>query len=281
MRKSLSLLLLAGMGVVVYITLGFNGHVNLVEAGSVSKRTSSQAAESSILDATLRITMLYEGTGTDGIDSYFASNGLGTMVHLSGKQLVVTHNHWEAMDSSNGPAIVQFHTVENILLTEMSGDEFLKLIIYRDSGTIVFKTIKGQDQRFSVNLQAVTSIQSGDVVFLLHQDLKGRDGVVVFPARVISIEEKAGVERYGLQSIDGQSIHCGDSGGGIWKDGQYIGNMWTTVEVIKPGKWPWSESTIAYSDKSFGASITADIEEIVDLNLMDGEMPTSRDDGPG
>lgn len=247
-----------------------------IGSGNVENLTHLYAVQDShhseILDATVRITM-YTQKENPASQKYNASHGLGTMIEMGEKQLIVTHNHWGALKEGDAPDFVEIRSAENRLLMEMSGDDFLKLILYRDSGTMVLRLSQQRLDLTGFSFEASSAAAVGDIVYLLHQDLDRQQGIDLFPARVLSVTVERGVARYALQSLDGQAIHRGDSGGGIWKDGRYVGNMWQTVEVTQSGRWPWSKATVSYSDKSFGASATAEIESIVSLNLIEGEMP--------
>ncbi|WP_420643888.1 hypothetical protein [Candidatus Leptofilum sp.] len=95
---------------------------------------------------TVRITLIAPLTDDQGnpqtvqidgqvANQYVAGEGLGTLSRLGSDLVVITHDHWTLLTLNL--AKVQFHTVANELLLEISGDAFRELIMYRDGGTMV------------------------------------------------------------------------------------------------------------------------------------------------
>ena len=55
------------------------------------------------------------------------------------------------------------------------------------------------------------------------------DRIAVSEVSIVAQAEKQGRPVVRLQSVDGQVVVGGDSGGGVWVDGRFVAAMWTTV----------------------------------------------------
>jgi hypothetical protein len=156
------------------------------------------------------------------------TQGLGTLVSHNGNHLIVTHDHWSMMDGEL--ELVQFHNAQQELLAEMDGEEFRSLIQYRDGGTTVLsEPVNMVDSVDAVNWNDVQTLEQGSVVQVIHRRRDGQGGIAAVEATVETILLESGVPALSLRSLNGHVIVPGDSGGGIWLDGQLIGNLWMTM----------------------------------------------------
>ena len=94
-------------------------------------------------------------------------------------------------------------------------------------------------------MQAPTALAafSGQAVAANSQDLQagaqvqvvrhipGTNQVTVVAAEMTAVTSRLGVPAYQLQQLDGAPVFEGDSGGGIWLNGQLVGNMWRNVAI--------------------------------------------------
>ena len=221
---------------------------------AVDRRTREQ-----ILGATVFISMFVPLTDAQGNPQYVrvdgqraiqltVGEGLGTMVRHGEEVVIVTHDHWplpasERLDGSTGsptPELVEgrrtlrrveFRNVDHELLLEMSGEQFLQLIRYRDGGTMVLSAPDVLAGRLSaVPLGGSDSAGKNDMVTLAHrQSHSGQIGVAKM--RVQKEITYKGQPVYRLTSLNGEVVIEGNSGGGVLFDGQLIGNMWGTIMV--------------------------------------------------
>ncbi|MCP4362486.1 MAG: hypothetical protein GY796_31155 [Chloroflexi bacterium] len=198
-----------------------------------------EAAPQHILAATVQIKLkapLYDEAGNRLIgesngewrELNDVANGLGTLVLVDGELLIVTHDHWGEMLLK--AEWVEFKDANGKLLAEISGLFFRNLLRYRDRGTLL---LAAPQELASYAGQAVVmehglSPTASNEVFLTRH-LPGSARVEIVTARVTAVSHETGIPAYELQSVDGQSVVKGDSGGGIWYQGQLVGNMWWTV----------------------------------------------------
>jgi len=201
--------------------------------------------EEEILNSTLRIIMFFpimdmeENNQVDASESqtsapqigrYIAGNGLGTVVDHAGHSLIITHDHWQHPMSEL--ALVEFRDVENGLLLELDGQLFCQLIRHQDGGTMIIETpleLKQTNTDISLDLPGNgRALSVGDVVQLTHQVSGDGSEIAILEARVESIIIEQGIPAYNLRTLDGHPIIHGDSGGGMWLNGQLVGNLWST-----------------------------------------------------
>jgi hypothetical protein len=185
-------------------------------------------------------------------DSYIMAEGLGTLVNQAGDLLIITHDHWSVLDGQLGT--VQIRDGRGQLLVELELLRFKKLIQYRDGGTMILTAPKGiaaGKQSDQTDIPAYSpekpELTAGDVVSLAYRERNGQVGVFVMQAIVESIGEKHGKPVMRLRSSDGMPTIGGDSGGGVWLQGEVVANMWTTVmmEDIQTGERRPTHTSIA------------------------------------
>jgi len=175
-----------------------------------------------ILDATVQITMVVSFTD----DYEVRAKGLGSLVSQDGETFLVTHNHWgEILQDATR---IDIFDADHHLLKNMSGSEFMSLIRYQDAGTLVLEA--PEDIAFHPAAKG-SPIKAGDVVLVAFRQTAGGSKVSILEAVVDIVFTFQGLPAYKLLSRDGQPIRGGDSGGGVWHEGQLVGNMWATVEV--------------------------------------------------
>lgn len=154
------------------------------------------------------------------------TDGLGTLVVEGQSLLLVTHDHWSHLDETLGT--VTFRAADGTWLADMQLRDFKERIRSRDGGIMVLDAPNGL--KTTVPVEATdphsNALQAGDRGFLAQRE-GGR--VTVTEATVIARAEKEGRPIVRLQSVDGQAVVGGDSGGGLWVNGRLAATMWTTV----------------------------------------------------
>ena len=219
------------------------GGVMKVTTGSkpalASPITIDKTIEQHILDSTLRITLYAPLTDAQGNPQYVLENGqqvmqltvnegLGTLTRQGGDPFIVTHDHWLLL--TPGLRRVQFHNVAKELLLDLSGEQFLQLIRYRDGGTMVLAAPQELAAgRASISLGDSRSAGKNDTLYLAHRSEGGEINVA---AMVVQREETyKGQPVFRLTSLNGEVVLEGNSGGGVLAGGLLVGNMWGTVLV--------------------------------------------------
>lgn len=76
------------------------------------------------------------------------------------------------------------------------------------------------------HLGSSDQVRIGDKVLLVHQANGETSRVVVLEAVVEGSTTYKELPAFKLHTLDGQPIVSGDSGGGVWLNGQLVGNMW-------------------------------------------------------
>lgn len=192
--------------------------------------------EKSILNATIQIRMFRR---VDANGKFIMAQGLGTLVQNNHEIQIVTHNHWGEMLQK--AEFVRFQDANDHMLLETSGFEFWKLIITQDAGTLLLKAppglvAAGKDLNFA-RLGSSRLVNSGDKVLLVHQENGDTGKVIIMQGVVDGSDIYQQLPVFKLHTLDGQSIICGDSGGGVWLEGKLVGNMWgrETVQQSQGG----------------------------------------------
>lgn len=154
------------------------------------------------------------------------ADGLGTLVVNEDNLLLVTHDHWSHFEDALGT--VTFRAADGSWLADMDLHDFKGHIRSRDGGMMVLTApaiLKSAVPVEAAALQAST-LQTGDRGFVAQ---RAGNRIVVSEASVIAQAEKQGRPVVRLQSLDGQAVVGGDSGGGVWVHGCFAAAMWTTV----------------------------------------------------
>jgi hypothetical protein len=171
--------------------------------------------------------------------------GLGTLTRMGGEKVILTHNHWDYLKDVDRALIVNS---DNQLLLELTGREFTDLIRYRDRGTLVLKAPGGL-QAIPANLGKGQRLQSGDIIEVVQRNSDDRYQVEVVSAEIISIDDYHNLPVIRFRLLDGKAIRPGDSGGGVWYQGELVGNTW--------GMYVEAEGMFWLKDKMIQTSIAA------------------------
>ena len=212
--------------------LNFNTVVTAAPANRAQIEASSEAR---ILEATVQIHLLVPIDGGKVI-----AEGLGTLVRQAGGTRIVTHNHWGTFTRDAQTA--EFYNASGDLLVKTSGDEFRDLIQSQDKGTLVLNTPKGLAyHRQPASMGDLARVKKGDVVLVTHQAPNAEGKVAVLEAVVDSSAIYEGLSVFVLRTGKSLVIIPGDSGGGVWRGGQLIGNMWgrKTITITDWKAWDW------------------------------------------
>lgn len=228
---------------------------------------------SQILGATVQIKLIKpEGNqlGSQNQIQIRFARGLGTLLEDKDQVFIVTHDHWGEMLLS--AELVEFRDANGDLLAETSGLFFRNLIRYRDKGTLVFQAPVELEPIFSLAVKRGEQrlIQTGLDVDIT-RIRPGKREVEVISAQVTGVSDQSGVLTYELINHDGTDIVKGDSGGGIWSDGNFIANMWWAVvqETVVVGTEAVSIASREGTGESGAAAFTEEIETSLDEQESD------------
>ncbi len=162
----------------------------------------------------------------------------------------------------------QFFNANGALLAEISGAFFRNLPHYRDQGTLLLQVPPALAVPFGVKGYGRT-LAVGSQVFLT-QYQPGTGVVEVVAATVTAVTEREGVPACLVQTADGTPVVPGDSGGGVWFEGQLAGNLWrnqAAETVIVSGN---SETIVSQTvtDQSVAATFAGVLEKIMPADLV-------------
>lgn len=211
--KAIRILLLAA----VVISLSLFGVKNVYSAFPTPDRDNAYESDR-ILQYTVQILVIPDG-------GKYGERGMGTVFTSHGETLVLTHNHWHMLNAST---TVQFRDAHNNLLVEINGKAFWGLVTHRDAGSLVLRAPAGL-KMVPVSLDGLPVVQADDRLLVVHQDPQDPDRAVVMAAQVQSVDEQ-GIPVYKITAPNGDIIVKGDSGGGVWRSGQLVGNLWAYYE---------------------------------------------------
>jgi hypothetical protein len=244
--------LLAILWIVFTSSFYYTGQV-FAQTNQDSPTNSKQSETGKVLKATVEIKMDVS-TGSNG--DQVEAKGLGSLVSDGDKTLLVTHNHWgEVLQKMT---VIEFYNTAGQLLKMMFGSEFKSLVAYQDAGTLVLNAPEDLVKLNHRSKKALLGtaelgdshrVKAGDIVTLIYHLQENQKGIGVLEARVESIFQFLGLPAFKLRSLDGTPIMKGDSGGGIWSNGQLVGNMWATVQ--KEGSTSQSAASNAPANNEF------------------------------
>jgi hypothetical protein len=236
----------------------------------------------SILNATIHIILYPKRNHETGEDSIqFQQNdstggylierarGIGTVVTREEHVLIITHDHWEWM--SDDLDRVELRDANNELLLEMSGEAFRNIIRYRDGGTMILEApgLLLSAGIVPASLSTGEAIVPGSIVQLAYRPVEDRQHMDVLVALVESINDREGRPILNLRSLDGQSVIKGDSGGGVWFNGQLAGNLWRAVTVETTLQetriWGSREITVTTADSFIAARFPLDAQALENM----------------
>jgi hypothetical protein len=157
---------------------------------------------------------------------------LGSVVKYQDELYLVTHNHWG--DTLRDMNIIEFRDAQYTMLYTMYASEFKSLVVYQDAGTRVLHLPDGlSDQVAPVGLTDANRLNPGEVVQVAHWNFPDRNRLSISTAVVVEITTFYDEPVYSLRSLDGQPLHPGDSGGGVWHNGQFIANTWAVLTTYE------------------------------------------------
>jgi hypothetical protein len=259
---------------------------SVVQADTLNHNEMDALEKASILNASIHI--IFYPKRIDESDGHSAqgeqdrseagvlvqrARGVGTVVSYGPRVLIITHDHWEWMNDALGR--VEFRNANNVLLLEMSGEAFANIVRYRDGGTLVLDApgILLSSGIVPASLNQESRIMAGSTVYVAYRPLENRDLLDLRAAVVESIGDDAGRSILNLRSLDGESFVVGDSGGGVWFDGQLMGNLWMSlvVETVVQETRIWGTREIIETrdDASIAARFPLDAQDL-DISLSVG-----------
>ncbi len=159
------------------------------------------------------------------INAYDADLGLGTLIEANGATRVVTHNHWHALTPE---ARVRFLDAAGNLLVELDAAAFASLVLYQDPGTLVLDAPAELGQPNTAQIGDREAVAAQALVHLVRRMPEDDFRLEVLAVEVEQLDRVEGSPVFRLRTLDGQSIVRGDSGGGVWMDGELVGNNWMT-----------------------------------------------------
>lgn len=231
--------------------------------------------DQALLGSTVQIEMAREAT-RETTTVVKTSEGIGTLVNVNGQKVIVTHNHWSQLQDGTRPDWVRFYDAQGKRLLKIEGADFLANILYRDGGTLV---MSAPDELVN-QLQPATAVSEsrevlqGEIVYVIHHQPGFERKLQLLVARVTAVNGAGQQTLLALQSVNGETIEPGDSGGGIWFEGQLVGNMWMAVRQ----EWYYSntpeEKQVTFTDRSHAAGLTTDLLDLLGQSLKNlEEMP--------
>lgn len=156
---------------------------------------------------------------------------IATLVQYQGETYLVTHNHWEEM--LQGMNIVELRDAQKKMLCPIYASEFKSLIVYQDAGTMVLRLPDGlPDSLTPADLDPAPQVKPGETVQVAHWSYPNRDQVEITDAIVVEVSTLRDVPVYTLRNLNGQPLHPGDSGGGVWYKGKLVANTWTVLTNV-------------------------------------------------
>lgn len=212
-----------------------------------SPRVSDLAMADSILGSTLTIRIIAPHMDENGNRLYLSedgrevplnaiSSGLGTIVSAGEGTLIVTADHYEQLSAS----------AADVTLTDMDGrvimlslDTFRQLIRYRDKNIMLLAAPPGLPA--GVKPGDGDRVPPGSHVQVVHRQPATGELSVVEGVIEHWIDYR-GTPSYQLRNLNGELIEPGNSGGGVWFQGQLVGSIQRTILVDEAGVILMSEA---------------------------------------
>ncbi len=232
-----------------------------------------------ILASTVQITMFHAGSQdvvaaekaaisvvrkTIRMETHIA-RGIGSVVALGEEVLVVSHDHWPQFQGVVQADRVLFHDAEGHPLAELSGEEFTRQTLFKDSGTLVLFAPAGllAAPVKPAELGVARHLAAGDPVTLVKHKPGSPDQLALLEASIQEISGYPGTSRMTLRTANGESIEPGDSGGGIWINGRLVGNLWMTIRTAVSRKNGGSRPPVLRTDQGIAAVVTGDLVNLL------------------
>jgi hypothetical protein len=215
-----------------------------------------------VLAGTVRITLFAPLTNEQGEEQLvtvdgrqfrhlIADDGLGTLVRWDQELVIVTHDHWKLQTDNLERA--EFYAIDGTLLHTINGEQFRRLIRYRDGGTQVLTApAELTEMLTAVPSGDSTDVKAGDrlsVAYLLESG-----AITIVQMLVESDREFMERPAYRLISLNGEVVVGGNSGGAVLFEGRLVGNMWTTT-FEKTVQVASGESSMQPTSKSLAAKL--------------------------
>jgi hypothetical protein len=157
---------------------------------------------------------------------------MATLVQCQGEPYLVTHNHWGEMLQDNN--IIELRQADYKMIRTIYAKDFKSLVVYQDAGTMVLRPPEGLPSSLTPgSLDTDPQLLAGDTVQVAHWNHPNRSQMEVSEAVIEESSSLKGEPVYTLRTLDGQPLHPGDSGGGVWHNGKLIANTWTVVTKYK------------------------------------------------
>jgi hypothetical protein len=170
-----------------------------------------------------RLTLGEAQQGLDAKHGYYMGHGVGTLVATDQGTLIVTHDHWgEVLEIAD---LVEVRDAKGCTLQTTTGLEFRMSILYRDMGTMVLIAPAGVNL-VPARLGDSSLVSLHTKALITRQNPDGSGSLEVIAAEIKSTENFKGQEAWRLDTLDGEVLVPGDSGGGVWLDGKLVGNLW-------------------------------------------------------
>jgi hypothetical protein len=215
----------------------------LVSACNVTNVAPQPSQSGDLLNSIVQITMYIFSDGNGGVNSTrsieqalaaIKSNpcimniGLGTVVQVEGQITIITHNHWRPLSDVG---LVQFSDANGTVVISMTPFEFEKLILFQDAGTTIL--IAPANLGIApATMGSPRQAAKGQIVSIVRRQPGNMNQIEVVQARIVKEALYESLEAWKLQAMNGDFISPGDSGGGIWLNGQWIGNTWS-IKVVE------------------------------------------------
>ena len=191
------------------------------EAAAILRATVRIRIVAPYLDGRGDRVMMRDSGRPVGLDAI--NRGLGTLVLVDGRTLIVTHDHYSELNTAVAEAVVTDYTGREVALPI---DEFRRLIRYHNNGVLVLEAPAGLPPGVSPGDGA--AVQPGSAVWLVHRDA-ATETLAVVAAVVETWIDYQGVPSYTLRNVNGEIVAPGNSGGGVWAAGRPVGSIHSTI----------------------------------------------------
>lgn len=191
------------------------------EAAAILRATVRIRLVAPYLDERGNRVLMHDNGRPMGLDAI--NHGLGTLVAVGGRTLIVTHDHYSEIDTAVADAMVTDYSGREVALPI---GEFRKLIRYRNNGVMVLDAPAGLPP--GAPLGDGVAIEPGRVVRLVHRQPE-TGALSVVDAVVETWIEYQGIPSYTLRNVNGEIVAPGNSGGGVWAEGRLVGGIHRTI----------------------------------------------------
>lgn len=281
-------MILVAIFIVISSTKSEAQTVQQIDAKPLNPETREQILQTSVQISMVEFVLekVDDQAGEENHDEVWtkvekSTSGLGTLVNFQGEIMLISHDHWSLFTSNTAPDLVTFRDANGSLLLEMSGADLLPLIYFHDSGTFILKAPEELADRVSVNAKIgyFETLNPRDIVHVVHRSSDQENHLSILAAEIIGQEIINGVSMLSLRSLNGESIEPGDSGGGIWINGQLAGNLWMTVRESQQYWWQVAPSDSNETAFSLAAGLRVELIDLIEILLQVESPPTLGTDG--